>query len=576
MRLSELRGAAVAVAGSFPERAPDLRQERDRYVAFAFASADLLLELDADGQVREAMGASFTVCGRGAEKIVDRDLAELFIAPDRGVLSRLLARLPQESRIDPVVLHVRHEGGAEPPVLFGGCCIPTLPDSRFITLTLIPPGAGAADRDARDPSTGLLSKEALLAAAGRASTDAVVAKPRSITMIRLGGLVAALEGLPEGSGPKLLQEIGAILRSRSLGGEMAGRLGEEEFGLVRSGEPNIDVLMQEIGDASLEAGLAENAIVPQTASLDLWVGDLTAQEAAKALAYAVKRFADAGDKDATDRLFAGGLSALMDRTVIQFGTLRGTIGREEFDLVFQPIVSLDTRALHHYEVLSRFKDGRSPYEVINFGEQVGLIEDLDLAVCRKAITALEANPGAIVAVNLSGRSIQSNGFRQILSGLLRTRPSLRSRLIFELTESSGVSDLADAAEFLRSLRGAGHVVCLDDFGAGAAAYNYLRHFEVDLVKIDGPFLRAALQRRRERALVASICHLCRELGSRTIGEMIEDEEGARGATNLGIDFGQGWLFGRPVPELPPPAPPRAVPAKRLIRARRKGVVTRWE
>ena len=137
---------------------------------------------------------------------------------------------------------------------------------------------------------------------------------------------------------------------------------------------------------------------------------------------------------------------------------------------------------------------------------------------------------AVVA--LSDRSVQNDAFRASPLALVKPLGELLKRLLFEPTESAAVDNLEDASAFLRWLHGLGHAVYLDDFGAGAAAYSYLRRFDVDFVKIDEPFLQAAANGTRERALIRSICVLCKEIGSQVIGEMIEDEAGAGLATAL--------------------------------------------
>ena len=88
-------------------------------------------------------------------------------------------------------------------------------------------------------------------------------------------------------------------------------------------------------------------------------------------------------------------------------------------------------------------------------------------------------------------------------------------------------------------------VCLDDFGAGGAAFRYLREFGVDYVKIDGLYVRAATRGARERGFVASMVELAGTVGARVVAEMIETEEQAALMRDLGVQFGQGWLFGRP-------------------------------
>ena len=90
-------------------------------------------------------------------------------------------------------------------------------------------------------------------------------------------------------------------------------------------------------------------------------------------------------------------------------------------------------------------------------------------------------------------------------------------------------------------------VCLDDFGAGAAAFRYLRDFPVDYLKIDGAYVLGALRGERERNVVTSMLDLARSVGAETIAEAIETRELARLMEELGCMFGQGWLFGKAAP-----------------------------
>jgi len=128
---------------------------------------------------------------------------------------------------------------------------------------------------------------------------------------------------------------------------------------------------------------------------------------------------------------------------------------------------------------------------------------------------------------------------------------------------------------LQALRAAGFKVCLDDFGAGANSFHYLRSFEVDYVKIDGAFGSAASGNPRDARLLRSIAEFCRETGIATIGEKIESEAQAVEFERLGLTHGQGYHFGKPL------AHPQATPleqagaAQLLARpnVKRRGVVT---
>jgi EAL domain-containing protein (putative c-di-GMP-specific phosphodiesterase class I) len=162
-----------------------------------------------------------------------------------------------------------------------------------------------------------------------------------------------------------------------------------------------------------------------------------------------------------------------------------------------------------------------------------------------ASAAARRGRGARVAANLSGLSFQSPGFRARLLDLLDRERMLASRLMVEITETAEIEDEAEAVRTVEALRGRGVTLCIDDFGAGAAAFRYLRAFRVDLVKIDGAYLRNAMRSEQDRGILASMVGLIRTVGARSVSERIETEAEAGLLRDLGVDLGQGWLFGRP-------------------------------
>lgn len=122
-------------------------------------------------------------------------------------------------------------------------------------------------------------------------------------------------------------------------------------------------------------------------------------------------------------------------------------------------------------------------------------------------------------------------------------------MIFELTESSRVTDLEGANAFIQKLRERGYPVCLDDFGVGAASFQYLSAIDVDIVKIEGPVVKNAEAIERGRAFLTALASFCRELGVETIAEMVYTPETVKFCHNCGIDFIQGFMFGPPEFEL---------------------------
>jgi len=141
--------------------------------------------------------------------------------------------------------------------------------------------------------------------------------------------------------------------------------------------------------------------------------------------------------------------------------------------------------------------------------------------------------------------LQSPAFRARLLDLLDREPLLALRLMAEITETAEIEDENEAKRTVEALRERGMALCIDDFGAGAAAFRYLRAFKVDTVKIDGAYLRNAMRSEQDRGLLASMVGLIRTVGARSVCERIETEAEAALVCSLGVDMGQGWLFGRP-------------------------------
>jgi EAL domain-containing protein (putative c-di-GMP-specific phosphodiesterase class I) len=248
---------------------------------------------------------------------------------------------------------------------------------------------------------------------------------------------------------------------------------------------------------------------------------------------------------------------------------RALVRNGTFQLHYQPIVDIETRAPHHFEALARLGGDISPSDTIRMAEELGLIQGFDLAVAEKALRQLE-RPGfglTRVAINVSGASLTRDDYVTGLLQLTGPDPAIRKRLIVEVTETSAIQDLEGATRRLGALRKAGIRICLDDFGAGAASFEYLRRLPADTIKIDGAFVKD-LESERSRTLIAHLVKLAGDLGMTTIAEMVESAEQAEIIQALGVNFGQGWAFGRPTaePVLLTPEP---------AAARRVGSVTAW-
>ena len=260
----------------------------------------------------------------------------------------------------------------------------------------------------------------------------------------------------------------------------------------------------------------------------------------------------------------------LKRTFRDAETFRSVVKSREFQVHYQPIVHLDSRAVHHFEALARFKGNNGPADAIRMAEELDLIESFDLAVAEKVLRRMR-QPGAgllKMAINVSGASLGDDTYVEQLLRMTAGAPEERRRLIVEVTETSAVADIEAADRRLASLREAGIKVCIDDFGAGSAAFDYLRKLSVDAVKIDGAIVRDIETDDRSKAMLHSIVELCRSMKLETIAEMIETDRVANELKTAGVEYGQGWLFGRAEAE-----PRTQLNTPSMVR--RKGAVEAW-
>jgi EAL domain-containing protein (putative c-di-GMP-specific phosphodiesterase class I) len=288
----------------------------------------------------------------------------------------------------------------------------------------------------------------------------------------------------------------------------------------------------------------------------------------RALRYAVENFAGKGVDGLAGNSLNEAFTRSVQQTLAEAGEFGAAVKARKFTLVFQPVVSLKTGRAEHFETLVRFQDDTSPYKLIRMAEELDLILELDLAIVEQTLQRLAAGAKVLrLAVNISGRSIMDPWFIAEVRRLTKAH-SCAERLIFEVTESVAIDNLAQADRHIQLLRGDGHQVCLDDFGAGASSYAYLQKLHVDVVKIDGRYVKELAEEGRDTALVRHLVNLCGELGVTTIAEMVATPAVEAAVRKAGVDFAQGFLYGQPSSE------PR-FEAKPISSAKRRGAVEQW-
>lgn len=374
-------------------------------------------------------------------------------------------------------------------------------------------------------------------------------------MVRVNHLEEAQQLLSSGQQDKLMGRIGEILGQHSLGGDSTGRSGGQEYSLVDSADVDTSDISQQIANAARD-------LTPEGISLDSDIqivnGDSqgpSEDQLPKALVYTMKSF-DKGEELDPNASLAGTLETGMEETMKTIDIFKRVCLTQDFDLVFMPICSLYNGQVHHAEALNRFRGdlGLSglPLEMITMAEEMGMISDFDLAAGQKAfsmITQNVASAGGIppIAVNVSGHSISDHHFVEEFPQLIVKASNVAKFLSIEITESSEITDLERVNSYIQEFRASGFEVALDNFGAGAASFDDLNSFDLDLIKFDGLVVKRAAGTEKGKAFLAAMATLCRQLGIKTIAEMVEDEEMKGLLAECGIDYGHGWHFGKTSP-----------------------------
>ncbi|HEY4162274.1 MAG TPA: EAL domain-containing protein [Dongiaceae bacterium] len=532
-----------------------LRRERDRFVGFAFSTADLLLELDATCRVKWSAGAVRSILGADSEKLPGEAFSRFLPPHDDILVKSALRDLGQGQRLRDVDLTLLSEPDRGRRVRT--CMYRSLASGDPIYLLSMSlrvedmPASGSVNRDAL---TGLLDAVDFT----RATQNAVRAarnagKSACLTLVQICGTAELGKLLGPQRADALVAEIGSRLRLHAVGTESAAQLGDGRFAVTHFEKEDSALISESLSRLGQDYELALDDLKLSETTVDLHVNSLADSDVENILTYILDKFRAEGaaviGQGSAEEYFRRMTAETLSRVVM----MRDVIHERRLSLHYQPIVALADRAVHHYEVLLRFADGRSPFDDIVFAEQTNTIHEVDLAVTQGAVLRLqEAIAGEeplSLAVNMSARSLLNDRFLDMFDELADKIGQGRHRLIVEITESAKLEDLARAASAVARLAKKGHPICLDDFGAGASSLPYLQKLEVGYVKIDGAYIRGITEGNRERAIIRGVLATCRTLDVKTVAEMIEREDQHESLSDLGVDFGQGWLYGRPTPDI---------------------------
>ena len=256
--------------------------------------------------------------------------------------------------------------------------------------------------------------------------------------------------------------------------------------------------------------------------------------------------------------WGGGNDAATDTPqsqLIRMGDLGRAIAEEELRVHFQPKIALSNRSLHSVEALVRWPHPTygfiSPTEFVVAAEQTGLIQELTRFVVNASLKQcrdwLEHGLQVRVAVNVSTRNLLDPGFVSTIARLLDMHRVNAEYLVLEITEGTLMQDPEKVRAAIERIRNLGVEIALDDFGTGSSSLAYLAGLTFDEIKIDRSFLNGITTGSPNIAIIRAAVTMGKELGLRVVVEGIETEDQAAILTGLGAEFGQGFLFAKPMP-----------------------------
>ncbi|MCK4620828.1 MAG: EAL domain-containing protein [Desulfuromonadales bacterium] len=359
-------------------------------------------------------------------------------------------------------------------------------------------------------------------------------------------------------GDIVLRDIATLLRSRVRKSDVLCRIGGDEFAVLiyncghEQAQTTADAICEliqgyqyshagqqlaiscSVGVCEIDGKMESSAEYVKQADTALYV--------AKRRGRNLVHFYDPADRESAD------LRASIDWA----RRFRKAIEDDNLFLLFQPVMHIKSGAIAYYEALIRLNLPEE--EVVMPGDFIPALEDagemalLDHWVVSHAIDLLgQFSQLHQIAINLSAQAFRDERLVSLIKELLAENQVDPRRIIFELTESASMTNIAATQRMIEQLRQIGCSFALDDFGTGFSTFSYLKQFPAESIKVDGSFIAQLDKNREDQAVVRAIIEVAQALGKQTVAEYVENEAVLALIRELGIDFAQGYFIGHPIP-----------------------------
>ena len=549
------------------------RENEARFRALVQHSSDVILIVDPDGTIRYASPAMTVVFGHDPEAVTGTNLTELLHPDDVVPVTDFLRELAMSlsfadgRRLGPQQKEWRllHANGSWLTVDNVGTNLLREPTVRGLVLNSRDVTEQSVIKQQymhqafHDPLTDLANRSLFLYQVGHAISRASRAQqPVTVLFLDLDNFKTVNDSLGHAAGDRLLVEAARRLASCVRSSDLISRLGGDEFAVMLEETEALDEVyhvVERIGAAMSRPFQISGKEVFVSASIGI------ARSGRGTSADELVRNADVAMYVAKSRgkgqhvLFEPEMHAAALQRLVVEADLRRAIDREEFFLVYQPIVQLATGDVIGAEALVRWMCRERglvpPGAFIPIAEETGLIIPIGRWVLRRACReaqrwTTERNLPVRITVNLSGRQLQDAGIVEDVKQALEASGLNPMQLTLELTESMLMQNTELSLERLNALRALGVSLAIDDFGTGYSSLSYLQRYPIDILKIDKSFVDSVHKGDDGHVLASAIVGLGQTLRLDTVAEGIETEAQRGRLLDLGCVLGQGYLFAPPL------------------------------
>jgi diguanylate cyclase (GGDEF)-like protein len=379
-------------------------------------------------------------------------------------------------------------------------------------------------------------------------------------LLSLDGFEKIQDHFGHATADTILEEVAKRLQDAVPGAACLSRLQGNDFAILLTKDADLQSLVSiadRIREAVKRPMLCRDTEVFLTTSIGISVfpnDGSDAQELMRNAGNALWRARESGGD--SYQFYSDGMNADTERRLRLEGELRRALERDEFQVFYQPKVSVDSNEITGVEALVRWnhpeKGTVSPAEFIPLAEETGLIVPLGEKVlevaCRDALRWHQAGHYIDVAVNVSARQMKQGDLAERFEEIIERSGLHPTRLNLEVTETSMMENTESAIAFLERLRSSGVRISLDDFGTGYSSLSQLKNLPIDHVKIDRSFISDIKAGGDDAVVTLAMVNLARNLRLKVVAEGVETAEQLTFLRSIGCDEYQGFYFSKPISE----------------------------